>query len=36
MANKRYDLFIAYHGTNDPNGTYGVAKEICAAIQAQG
>lgn len=36
MANKRYDLFIAYHGTNDPNGTYGVAKEICSALKAEG
>jgi hypothetical protein len=26
---KKYDLFIAYHGTNDPNGSYEMAKKIC-------
>lgn len=24
-----YDVFIAYHGTNNPNGSYAKAKEIC-------
>lgn len=26
---KKYDLFIAYHGTTDPNGSYEAAKKIC-------
>jgi len=29
MNNKKYTLFIAYHGTNDANGSYEVAKQIC-------
>ncbi len=27
--NKKYDLFIAYHGTNNPNGSYSMAKQLC-------
>ena len=27
--NKKYTLFIAYHGTNDSNGSYEIAKKIC-------
>lgn len=26
---KKYDLFIAYHGTNSANGSYSAAKQIC-------
>ena len=26
---KKYDLFIAYHGTNDKNGSYEIAKQLC-------
>lgn len=26
---KKYDLFIAYHGTMDPKGSYEAAKKIC-------
>lgn len=28
-STKKYDLFIAYHGTNDPEGSYEAAKRIC-------
>ena len=28
-STKKYDLFIAYHGTNDPDGSYEAAKKIC-------
>ncbi len=29
MANNKYDLFIAYHGTNNPDGSYQAAKKLC-------
>lgn len=29
MNNKKYDLFIAYHGTFSENGSYEVAKQLC-------
>ena len=29
MKSKKYNLFIAYHGTYDQNGSYEVAKALC-------
>src|SRR5690554_572047 len=31
-----YDIFIAYHGTNNPKGSYKKAKEICDYLKVQG
>lgn len=33
---KRYDLFVAYHGTNNPQGTYAIAKELCDYCEKEG
>ena len=33
---KQYDLFIAYHGTNNPQGTYAIAKELCDYCEKEG
>jgi hypothetical protein len=32
----KYDVFIAYHGTNDPNGSYIVAKAIADELKKSG
>lgn len=29
MKSKKYNLFIAYHGTYDQNGSYEIAKKLC-------
>ena len=34
-TSKKYDVFIAYHGTYDPNGSYGIAKKIADYLTDQ-
>lgn len=36
VQGKKYDLFIAYHGTNDPKGSYQNAKRICDFLKNNG
>lgn len=31
-----YDIFIAYHGTNNPTGSYTKAKELCDILTSKG